>query len=81
MCVWVYIYIYIYICSVCVFIFSFVKVLEGVAKVYPRALFYPLLMTKASSSSRRTEGDDDDAKLCRLTAMVFDPSAEAFAEV
>ncbi|CAB1116122.1 unnamed protein product [Ectocarpus sp. CCAP 1310/34] len=59
-------------------------VLERVALAYPRALFYPLLMTKASAAARNGEGgagaDDDGRKLSRLTALTADPSAEAFAE-
>ncbi|CAM9754681.1 unnamed protein product [Ectocarpus sp. 6 AP-2014] len=59
-------------------------VLERVALAYPRALFYPLLMTKASAAARNGEGgagaDDDGRRLSRLTALTADPSAEAFAE-
>lgn len=61
------------------------QVLERVALAYPRALFYPLLMTKASAAARNGEGgagaDDDGRRLSRLTALTADPSAEAFAEV
>ncbi|CAM9811219.1 unnamed protein product, partial [Ectocarpus fasciculatus] len=59
-------------------------VLERVALAYPRALFYPLLMTKASAAARNGAGgagaDEDGRRLSRLTALTADPSAEAFAE-
>lgn len=55
------------------------------ALAYPRALFYPLLMTKASAAAKNGAGgagaDDDGRRLSRLTALTADPTAEAFAEV
>lgn len=67
----------------------FEQVLERIARAYPRALFYPLKITKASLSSAEKgavdgAGDDgvgDDARFSKLTALTFDASAEAFAEV
>lgn len=60
-----------------------IQVLERVALAYPRALFYPLLMTKASAAARRGGGGgaDDGQRLSKLTALTFDASGEAFAEV
>lgn len=63
--------------------------LERVAVSYPRALFYPLLITKTSAERGLAEGTADGdggcsaklGKLGKLTALTSDPSAEAFAEV
>lgn len=60
------------------------QTLERVALAYPRALFYPLLMTKASAEARRGRdggGADDGQRLSKLSALTFDASGEAFAEV
>lgn len=68
-------------------LFSSQQVLERVARVYPRALFYPLLITKTSTAREQLEGKAGTAggvhggRLGKLTALTFDPSAEAFAEV
>lgn len=53
------------------------------ARAYPRALFYPLHITKASADRIGKETDDvmEDLGLEKLTALTFDPTAEAFAEV
>lgn len=53
------------------------------ALAYPRALFYPLLMTKASAEARRggDGGTDHGQRLSKLSALTFDASGEAFAEV
>eukprot|EP00903_Cladosiphon_okamuranus_P011333 g10683.t1 len=62
------------------------QVLERVALAYPRALFFPLLMTKASAARRAGGGDgvtgaaSDGERLSKLTALTADPSGEAFAE-
>lgn len=57
------------------------QVLERVALAYPRAVLFPLLMTKASAARRDFDGGDDGGKLSKLTALTADSSAEAFAEV
>lgn len=60
------------------------QTLERVALAYPRALFYPLLMTKASAEARRGRdggGTVDRQRLSKLSALTFDASGEAFAEV
>lgn len=56
------------------------------ARVYPRALFYPLLITKTSAERMKDKDDSninnsDSGGLSMLTALTFDSSAEAFAEV
>lgn len=61
------------------------QVLERVALAYPRALFFPLLMTKASAARRGggggTAAASDGERFSKLTALTADPSGEAFAEV
>ena len=60
------------------------QVLERVAFAYPRALFFPLLMTKASAARRAGDGTgavNDGGRLSKLTGLTADPSGEAFAEV
>lgn len=67
------------------------QVLERVALAYPRALFFPLLMTKASAARRggaaggggggTESANDGDRRLSKLTGLTADPSGEAFAEV
>lgn len=63
------------------------QVLERVALAYPRALFYPLLMTKASIregagvEAGAASGNINAQRLSKLTAITFDPSGETFAEV
>eukprot|EP00752_Nemacystus_decipiens_P003549 g3275.t1 len=60
-----------------------IEVLERVARTFPRALFFPLLMTKASAARRTAAGagaSDDVDRLSKLTALTADPSGEAFAE-
>lgn len=67
----------------------FDQVLERIARAYPRALFYPLKITKASLSRAEKEAVDGggdggvmgDDRFSKLTALTFDASAEAFAEV
>lgn len=56
------------------------------ALAYPRALFFPLLMTKASADRRDGGGGGTGAasggrRLSKLTGLTADPSGEAFAEV
>lgn len=63
---------------------GFVQALERVAGAYPRALFYPLLMTKASLTRAATMDagvDVEETRLSKLTALAHDETAEAFAEV
>lgn len=64
------------------------QVLERIARVYPRALFYPLNITKASAArtdkaavARVPGGETHDDVLAKLKALTFDPTLEAFAEV
>lgn len=61
------------------------QVLERVAVAYPRALFFPLLMTKASAARRNGGGGtgtgNDGGRLSKLTALTADPIGEAFAQV
>lgn len=60
------------------------QVLERVALAYPRALFFPLLMTKASAARRGGDGKataSEGGRLSKLTGLTADPSGEAFAEV
>lgn len=62
---------------------AFCQALERVARAYPRAVFYPLLMTKTSAEreAQGTTGSDGGGRLGKLTALSFDSSAEAFAQV
>ena len=65
-------------------LFIALQVLERVARAYPRALFFPLLMTKTSAARRNGDGTgaaDDGGRLSKLTALTADPSGEAFTEV
>ncbi|CAM9225962.1 unnamed protein product, partial [Choristocarpus tenellus] len=63
------------------------QVLEKVAKAYPRALFYPLLITNFSKGKTHTSNlqsgpqrRDTEETAARLAQLVADPSAEAFVE-